>query len=192
MSVRRLRRADLATASWRCAGVWFAVAASLISSSQLQAAPSSLSSRASAAIPIAHFARLPDIRSPRLSPKGDYLAAIKRVERDGYDKDVLTVFHFPSMEVSAHLAFPGRNDVGRYAWANDDRLIVTVSQYEPGQEQQANYGELFSMNADGSRRELILGIALAARARAARRAKTIRSGAVTPCSTCSGMIRNRS
>lgn len=113
-----------------------------------------LSCGASAENRIEDFAKRPDVLKARLSPKGDYLAVLRIVE----DKRVVAVLAFPKLELSAVMSFPGNNQVHDFRWVNDERLVGSVTRDFGRFEFLLPSGELFGMNADGSRRKHLFGI----------------------------------
>ncbi len=99
------------------------------------------------------LAKDPDILSAKISPKGDYLAVLREVE----DKRVVVIFTFPELKYSSIMAFPGRNEVGNYWWANDERVVASVLRNYDRLEEESSLGELFAMNADGKKSEHLFG-----------------------------------
>ena len=95
----------------------------------------------------------PDILDAEISPNGDYLAALREIE----GKRTVVVFKFPSMELSTVLSFPGRNEVGNFWWINDERILASVLLKFDRLESEISRGELFAVNADGSKSEHLFG-----------------------------------
>ncbi len=95
----------------------------------------------------------PDVWGAQISPKGDYLAAMKVVD----DKNTVVIFKFPSMELSGVMSFPGRNEVGSFDWVNDERIVATILRKYERLEAEVGAGELFAMNADGSKPKHLFG-----------------------------------
>ena len=102
---------------------------------------------------IADMARNPEILSARISPKGDYIGVLREVE----GKRAVFIFSFPQMKNTAVLSYPGRYDVGSFRWVNDERIIANVTVNWDRFTDDRGTGELFGMNADGSKREHLFG-----------------------------------
>ena len=100
------------------------------------------------------FAKIPEIQGARISPTGEYLAVVK--EED--ERRVVAVFEFPKMELINVIAFPGKNEVGNFWWVNDDRILVRVDVDWGNREQDISYGELYAVNADGTRGKYLFGL----------------------------------
>ena len=103
---------------------------------------------------IEDFAKRPDVLKARLSPKGDYLAVLRIVD----DKRVVAVLAFPTLELSSVMSFPGNNQVHDFRWVNDTRIVGSVTRDFGRFEFLLPSGELFGMNADGSRSKHLFGI----------------------------------
>lgn len=94
--------------------------------------------------------RVTDIR---ISPDGAHLAA--RLFHE--DKHVLAVYERASLKQVGTYALAGRAEVGNFYWANGKRLIGEVWNAPSDQAEPLYYGELFAVNFDGSRSELLFG-----------------------------------
>lgn len=102
---------------------------------------------------IKDLARNAEILSAKISPQGDYLGVLRISE----NKRSLVIFTFPEMEFSSSLNYPGRDEVGNFWWVNDDRILASVSQQSDRLEAARSTGELFGMNADGTKRKYLFG-----------------------------------
>ena len=102
---------------------------------------------------IEDLAKDPEVLNAQLSPNGEYLAVLREEE----DKRIVVVFTFPAMQLSSVMSFPGRNEVGWFAWVNEDRLIARVVENFDYLEGEQSRGELFAMNADGTKSEHLFG-----------------------------------
>ena len=114
-----------------------------------------------AAFPIAYahafnddFARIPEVQGAALSPTGEYLAVAK--EEEG--QRLVAVFKYPAMELIHVIDLKGKYDVGRFWWANDERILVLVNFELGNQEEELTRGELYAVNADGSKGKYLFGI----------------------------------
>ncbi|QOL26243.1 S9 family peptidase [Thalassotalea sp. LPB0316] len=91
--------------------------------------------------------------SVKISPDGKHLAVA--VNSEG--KRALAFISRENMKMVGSAKLPGKNEVGEYFWANNERVVIKINQREPWQEQLVYYGELFAVDLDGSRGELIYG-----------------------------------
>lgn len=99
------------------------------------------------------WSKRPDVEGAKLSPLGNYLAVLKDID----EHQTVVIFDYPSMKYRSALSYPGDYEVGRFWWANDDRIVATIVQDFSGLEVGRSYGELFAMNADGSKPKNIFG-----------------------------------
>lgn len=95
----------------------------------------------------------PQYSSVKISPDGKTLAV--RVLSD--DKPALAFLERATMKLIGGAKLDGKNEVGGYAWVNNDRVVIQINQSVPWKKKPDNYGELYSVNKDGSRGELIYG-----------------------------------
>ncbi|MDG1206261.1 MAG: hypothetical protein P8N51_12910, partial [Pseudomonadales bacterium] len=113
----------------------------------------SLSILSASADLIEDFARNPDIITAKLSPNGDYIGVLREVE----GKRTVAIFKFPSMAFSSFLQYPDRNEVGTFWWVNNERIVADVRTDYAQYEDSRSTGELFAMNADGTKRIHLYG-----------------------------------
>ncbi|CAB0151264.1 Dipeptidyl aminopeptidase BIII [Pseudidiomarina piscicola] len=90
----------------------------------------------------------------KISPKGDYLAATARTE-DGSVQ--LTVIDIDESKILSVTQGKGNESVGSFQWANNERLVMTMVRELGSLDQPVPTGELFAMDADGSRQEILTG-----------------------------------
>ncbi len=102
---------------------------------------------------IKDLARNAEILSAKISPRGDYLGVLRESE----SKREVVIFTFPEMKFSSLLNYRGRHEVGNFWWVNDERILASVSQNSNAREEARSTGELFGMNADGTKRTLLFG-----------------------------------
>ena len=100
------------------------------------------------------FARLPEIWDAKISPQGDYLA----VEKEEDERRVVAVFTYPKLDLINVIAFPGKNEVGDFWWVNDERILVQIAVDWGNREDDVSYGELYAVNADGTRGKYLFGL----------------------------------
>ena len=97
--------------------------------------------------------KLPTYSQVKLSPNGKYFAVRMLIE----EKYTLAVLGAKALEVKGLMAFPRKNQVGEYYWVNNERIVIKVLNSDSNQDAPGYYGELFAVNYDGSRGELIFG-----------------------------------
>jgi len=67
------------------------------------------------------------------------------------------IFKFPEMTLSTHLSFPDQDEVGNFRWVNDDQVVISIAQQSVRLEGSGSTGELFAMNAVGSKKKYLFG-----------------------------------
>ncbi|MGJ4803840.1 alpha/beta hydrolase family protein [Luteimonas sp. SDU82] len=93
------------------------------------------------------------VRDVKISPTGDYLAMSVRV--DG--QTGLVVMERGQMTTRAAMRFGRNTHVQDFWWANDERIIMSLAETFGTRDDPVPTGELYGMNADGSRKELLVG-----------------------------------
>ncbi len=99
------------------------------------------------------FSRGAEFTDVKISPEGDYISAITK--HDGKNK--LLILDAKTKKLHHAVFFPGNAQVGNYAWANDERIVLQKEYLKGWQEHPIYYGELFAVNADGSRPIYLFG-----------------------------------
>jgi dipeptidyl aminopeptidase/acylaminoacyl peptidase len=89
----------------------------------------------------------------KISPDGKYLAVSVLVN----NKMALVFVERTSMEKVGSAMFAGNSEVGEFIWVNNERVVIKVVVREPWLEQPQFYGELYAINYDSSRAEMIYG-----------------------------------
>ncbi len=110
------------------------------------AAASAAPARAAVA-PAEVFFRAPDIQTAQLSPSGAYMAASVGLANGRYALAVFQLDGGAPPKVVAHFR---DTDVGRFDWANDERLIYSVVDLERASGDPRHAPGLFSVKRDGS------------------------------------------
>ena len=106
-----------------------------------------------APIPIRDFVRPAEYDDAKISPDGTYLAVTTR--RDG--QNVLAVLALDTLDVATVVRFNPPNEVYRFHWANDRRLLVSLAITYGALEFPMATGELYAVDADGSAGKMIFG-----------------------------------
>ncbi|WDE13149.1 alpha/beta hydrolase family protein [Thalassomonas haliotis] len=92
-------------------------------------------------------------QNAKISPDGKYLA----VALLSQGRRALIFFDSKTMKPVGSAKFRGRKEVGSYYWVNNERVVITINQRDPWLEEAISYGELYAVNYDGSKGELIYG-----------------------------------
>ncbi|CAH9065730.1 Dipeptidyl aminopeptidase BIII [Pseudoalteromonas holothuriae] len=104
-------------------------------------------------IALADFAKDVAYQNVKLSPKGDYISFIAKQD----DKNALFILDASTFKLSHAVAFKANGQVGDYEWVNDERVVME-KQYLRGWSSQPRYkGELFGVNANGSKSKYLVG-----------------------------------
>ncbi len=104
-------------------------------------------------IQVREFARLPEFEEAKLSPTGKYLAVSLR--RDG--QKILVVLTLDGLDVASVVKFNPPNEVNRFVWANDERLLVSLAITLGAYDFPATTGELYAVDADGQNAKMVFG-----------------------------------
>ncbi|UAA39240.1 S9 family peptidase [Paraneptunicella aestuarii] len=101
----------------------------------------------------ADFARAPEYHDVKLSPDGKHIAVVLTQE----GKRKLAVFESESFKMVGATAFSDTGEVGDIHWVNNERIVIEILQKRGWREQLENNGELYAVDYDGGRGELIYG-----------------------------------
>jgi len=103
-------------------------------------------------IPLVDFARHAQFRDIKISPDGAYLAASAVV--DG--KAVLSLVNLDDMK-GVNVRPRDSGEVAEFWWVAPRRVLYTVAERMTTLEQPLLTGELYGVNADGTRKQLLIG-----------------------------------
>jgi dipeptidyl aminopeptidase/acylaminoacyl peptidase len=103
-------------------------------------------------IPFVDFAKHAQFRDIKISPNGDYLAASAVV--DG--KAVLSLVKLDDMK-GVNLRPREGGEVVEFWWVGPERVLYSVAERATTLEQPMRTGELYGVNADGTRKQLMIG-----------------------------------
>ena len=106
-----------------------------------------------AEIPLEHFSKDATYSQVKISPNGEYIAFISKV--DG--KNNLYVLELSSSKIISGISFNGDEQVGRYEWVNKQRLVAEKQYIQGWASIPTSYGELVGRNADGKRQRYLVG-----------------------------------
>ncbi|WP_341501981.1 S9 family peptidase [Gallaecimonas sp. GXIMD4217] len=106
-------------------------------------------------IPLEDLAKYSQFRGLQISPDGRYFAA--KVERDDGSLGLVVLKRGKQLEVLSVMNFEDKDSVGGIYWANNERLLMEVARYHGTNTRPSPTGELYGMNADGSKRVMLFG-----------------------------------
>lgn len=103
--------------------------------------------------PIDYFSKGSQYYSIKLSPNGTYLAGMAKKE----GKNVLFILDTKTFSLQHGVNFAGNAQVGDFYWVNDKRVVMTKQYLRGWKDHPEYYGELYGVNADGSRSKYLVG-----------------------------------
>src|SRR5690554_4277909 len=107
----------------------------------------------SAQVDVAQFVEQDSFTDIKISPTGEYFALAVPLD----DQMALTVMRRSSGEITATFRFRGGTHVHDFWWVNDSRVLMSIAESFGSRDDPLPTGELYAMNADGGRRELLVG-----------------------------------
>lgn len=99
------------------------------------------------------LSRHAEISDVKISPDGTYYGAKMYV--DG--KQTLVFLDAKTMKPTGVAKFGGLIEVGEYRWVNNERVVFKIVESHPWLEEPQYYGEMYGINADGSKGTLLFG-----------------------------------
>lgn len=99
------------------------------------------------------FSRHSQYLNVKISPDGKHIAAL--VNREGVN--ALVFFETQTSKITYSISSDRGEQPAEYYWVNNERVIIQVEQLRGSLEQPLNFGELYAVNYDGSRREMVYG-----------------------------------
>ncbi|WP_259401967.1 S9 family peptidase [Pseudoalteromonas sp. SG41-1] len=99
------------------------------------------------------FSRSSEYSQVKISPNGSYLAVIMQPE----GKKVLVILDAKKFTIHHAINFESNAQVGAYHWVRDDRVVVAKEYLRGWQDHPEYYGELYGVNADGSKAKYLVG-----------------------------------
>lgn len=106
---------------------------------------------AQAEVPLADFARHVQYSSVKISPDGEYIAADAVVE----NRRSLAIMRLSDMKATR--ITPRGDEVVSFRWVGKQRLMYTVGEPIGGLETPIPNGELYFVDADGNRNDILFG-----------------------------------
>lgn len=105
------------------------------------------------AVDLGPYVKDDDFGTIVISPTGEYYAAtVPAGDRTG-----VVVMRRKDRAVTAAFSLGKNNHVSDIAWANDERVLLSIAQKLGRLARPVPTGELYAMNADGSRKEMLVG-----------------------------------
>ncbi|MGL6161535.1 alpha/beta hydrolase family protein [Microbulbifer sp.] len=104
-------------------------------------------------LPLDDLVKHSEIKQVKISPTGTHLAVRKLYEGE----HILVFMSMKPLEITGVLRFRGKEEVGDFHWANDERVVAEVVSRKAALEAPVNYGSLFAIDYDGSRGRNIFG-----------------------------------
>jgi dipeptidyl aminopeptidase/acylaminoacyl peptidase len=102
---------------------------------------------------IESFSKSSEYSQVKLSPDGRYISFISKPE----GKSILVILNAKNFQVSHAVKFPDNAQVGVYSWVSDERIVLQKEYLKGWQDHPQYHGELFAVNADGSRGKYLVG-----------------------------------
>ena len=102
---------------------------------------------------IALFTKPYEYVNVKISPKGSYISIVQ----NNNNIRRLIFLDTKTMKPTYVARFTGDEEVGEYAWVNDERVAIEKVYNRGWKEQPESYGEIFAVNADGSRPIYLFG-----------------------------------
>ena len=104
-------------------------------------------------IPVESFSKDIEYSQVTISPKGDYLAVVNKVE----GKNTLIILDAKTFKALHAVSFAGNAQVGDYHWVNDERVVIAKEYLRGWKDHPQYYGEIFGVNADGGNSKYLVG-----------------------------------
>lgn len=92
-------------------------------------------------------------KNAKISPDGKHLAVSALLDGEV----VLAFLDRETLTAITAVKLPGSLEVGQFYWANNERVVIKVVKQDPWLEAPQFYGELYSVNLDGSKGKMIFG-----------------------------------
>ncbi|MBA2239286.1 MAG: S9 family peptidase [Lysobacter sp.] len=89
----------------------------------------------------------------KLSPNGDYYAATVRLE----DRTALVILRRSDNKLTANFSTGRNTHVEHFQWVNPERVVIGMSMKFGALDQPQLTGDLYAINADGSKPEILVG-----------------------------------
>lgn len=88
-----------------------------------------------------------------ISPDGQHLAARYKLN----NRAMLVFLDAKTLKTVGSTRLPSGNEIGPYQWVSPTRVVFKVMDHEPWEKEPRYYGELFGIDIDGRKQELLFG-----------------------------------
>ena len=111
---------------------------------------------------LATTAKMPDVKDfakdnewqeVKISPKGDYLSAVTRI--DGVR--VIAMIDAKTLKIIHTLKFKGKVQPGEYHWASNERIVAEKELFKNWNDHPVRYGEYYSVDVQSGESKYIFG-----------------------------------
>ncbi len=106
-----------------------------------------------AAVEVDAFVKKDRFETIKISPTGEYYAATVPVE----DKTALAIMRRADNKLTATFQLGKNTHVENFWWVNPERVLISIAEKFGEMDQPRLTGELYAINADGSRPDLLVG-----------------------------------
>lgn len=113
----------------------------------------SVASGSAGAVDLTQYLRKQMFTEIKISPGGEYVAASVPLE----DSTAVTVLRTKDLSLAGSFRPPSRNHATSFYWVSNERLVVGLSEKFGALDEPLPTGELYALNADGGRGELLVG-----------------------------------
>lgn len=108
--------------------------------------------------PVQAFFSYAQISEAQISPDGKYLAMVVADSQSGADRKGLAVLDLENHKITASFRTIGNQDIYRYWWANNERLLIATAVQTGSLDSPLVDGKLYGINVDGSRLLQLTGV----------------------------------
>ncbi len=105
------------------------------------------------AVDLDRYLKRDDFADIKISPDGDYFAATVPME----DRTALAILRRSDSKVVGTFVPPPKNHANDFDWVNGNRVLIGLAEKIGALDMPRPTGELFAINADGGRGELLVG-----------------------------------
>lgn len=108
---------------------------------------------------VVEFSKAAAFSDVKISPDGKFLAVVINVEK----KKALGIVNRAEFKIVNVIRFDDDYEVGQYLWVNDERLVIKMVKPDRWSKEPKYYGELFAVNWNGRKGDIIYGYSAAQR-----------------------------
>jgi hypothetical protein len=108
---------------------------------------------ASGPIPIEQFTRHDDFGTLKVSPDGQFIA----LTTGKFGREILAFIDLKDKKVSGGVRAPERFEIDDFYWVSPTRLIYMIAERQRGHVQPTPTGEIFGVDRDGKKNQLLYG-----------------------------------